>query len=78
MHIYYRLTFNTHTDQTYLFIFYASLYAVFDRNLQPPLSAVIWRNAVDSLTAAHKYYLYTPAPNSTEMADIVANDLLTP
>ena len=44
----------------------------------PSLPAVIWRNAVDSLTAAHKYYLYTPAPGSPEMADIVANDLLTP
>jgi hypothetical protein len=39
---------------------------------------VIWKNAVDSLSAAHKFYLYTPAPNSPEMADIVANDLLTP
>lgn len=37
MYIHYRLTFYTHTDQTYLFIhFYASLYAVLDRNLQPP------------------------------------------
>ena len=46
--------------------------------LDPISPAVIWRNAVDSLTAAHKYYLYTPAPDSPEMADILANDLLTP